>query len=229
MADNTTLNTGAGGDVIASDDIGSVKFQRIKLIHGIDGVNDGDVASGNPLPVVTNFKNPVYRMFVPAGAAAASKVYFDLFNGVGSGKLLKVKSVRAIKDGSVGVTGIVSVKLFLTKTSAIGTGGTAATLDGSSLTAMTISEHDSNNAALNANITARLAPAGGATAAAVICERHVQPEESFAATYDPVEFLMPQVLDVQPLILREGEGLRVVQGTVASVGNIGFDVMFETQ
>lgn len=51
MADNTTLNTGTGGDVIASDDIAGVKFQRVKLVHGADGVNDGDVADGNPLPV----------------------------------------------------------------------------------------------------------------------------------------------------------------------------------
>jgi hypothetical protein len=51
MADNTTLNSGTGGDVIASDDISSVKYQRIKLIHGADGTNDGDVATGNPLPV----------------------------------------------------------------------------------------------------------------------------------------------------------------------------------
>jgi len=51
MADNTTLSTGSGGDVIASDDITSVKYQRVKLTLGADGVNDGDVASGNPLPV----------------------------------------------------------------------------------------------------------------------------------------------------------------------------------
>jgi hypothetical protein len=51
MADNTTLNIGAGGDVIATDDIGGVKFQRIKLVHGADGANDGDVSNANPLPV----------------------------------------------------------------------------------------------------------------------------------------------------------------------------------
>lgn len=51
MSDNTVLNIGAGGDTIATDDIGGVKFQRIKLIHGADGVNDGDVSSANPLPV----------------------------------------------------------------------------------------------------------------------------------------------------------------------------------
>lgn len=51
MSDNTVLNPGEGGDVIASDDIGGVKFQRIKLTLGGDGVNGGDVASDNPMPV----------------------------------------------------------------------------------------------------------------------------------------------------------------------------------
>lgn len=53
MADNTTLNVGTGGDVYGSDDIAGVKFQRIKLIHGVDGTNDGDVAKSNPLPVAS--------------------------------------------------------------------------------------------------------------------------------------------------------------------------------
>jgi hypothetical protein len=51
MADNTTLNTGTGGDVIASDDITGVKYQRVKITLGADGVNDGDVSSSNALPV----------------------------------------------------------------------------------------------------------------------------------------------------------------------------------
>lgn len=50
MADNTTLNLGAGGDVIGSDDISGVKYQRVKVILGGDGVNDGDVSSSNPVP-----------------------------------------------------------------------------------------------------------------------------------------------------------------------------------
>lgn len=49
--DNTTLNTGTGGDVIATDDIAGVKYQRVKIIQGADGVNDGDVSSTNPLPI----------------------------------------------------------------------------------------------------------------------------------------------------------------------------------
>ena len=51
MADNVTLNAGSGGDTIAADDISSAKYQRIKVIHGIDGTNDGDTAITNPLPV----------------------------------------------------------------------------------------------------------------------------------------------------------------------------------
>lgn len=55
MADNTVVInpsaiSGGPGDTIATDDIGGVKFQRIKLVHGDDGVNDGDVSSTNPLP-----------------------------------------------------------------------------------------------------------------------------------------------------------------------------------
>ena len=51
MADNTVLPVGTGGDTIGSDDIGGVKFQRVKLIHGADGVNAGDVSSANPFPI----------------------------------------------------------------------------------------------------------------------------------------------------------------------------------
>lgn len=51
MADNITTNPGTGGAVLATDDIGGVQFPRTKLVHGADGVNDGDVSDANPLPV----------------------------------------------------------------------------------------------------------------------------------------------------------------------------------
>jgi hypothetical protein len=50
MADNTTLNPGTGGDVIASDDIGGIKFQRVKPAWGVDG-SAVDTSEANPLPV----------------------------------------------------------------------------------------------------------------------------------------------------------------------------------
>jgi len=50
MADNTTLNEGSGGDVIATDDISGVKHQRVKIEYGNDG-SATDVSDANPLPV----------------------------------------------------------------------------------------------------------------------------------------------------------------------------------
>lgn len=50
MADNVAITPGSGG-TIASDEIAGAQYQRVKLISGADGVNNGDIASGNPLPV----------------------------------------------------------------------------------------------------------------------------------------------------------------------------------
>jgi hypothetical protein len=47
MADNTTLP--GTGEVYASDDIGGVKWQRIKIAHGADG-SATDVSTASPLP-----------------------------------------------------------------------------------------------------------------------------------------------------------------------------------
>lgn len=51
MADDVLLNAGTGGDTVAADDIAGVKYQRVKLIEGADGTNDGDISLSNPLPV----------------------------------------------------------------------------------------------------------------------------------------------------------------------------------
>lgn len=51
MSDNVILNVGTGGDTAAADDIGGVKYQRVKVTLGADGVDDGDVSASNPIPV----------------------------------------------------------------------------------------------------------------------------------------------------------------------------------
>lgn len=50
MADNFNFTEGSGRTG-AADDIGGVLYPRQKLIHGVDGTNDGDVSKGNGYPV----------------------------------------------------------------------------------------------------------------------------------------------------------------------------------
>lgn len=50
MADNVDISPGSG-KTIATDDISDVQYQRMKLVHGVDGTNDGDVSKINPFPV----------------------------------------------------------------------------------------------------------------------------------------------------------------------------------
>ena len=51
MAANTILNTGTGGDTIATDDMTTSKAQRIKIITGATGTDGGNVTIANPFPV----------------------------------------------------------------------------------------------------------------------------------------------------------------------------------
>lgn len=171
-------------------------------------------------------KDTYYTLFVPVQAVGANLVYFDLFNATGSGFDVHVHTVEPIVSGSVAVTGLLAVDLFLTRTTAIGTGGTAATSEGSSLTAATISAQD-NSQPIQAQITARLTPSAGATAGAVLSSVSMFTEETNGATY-PGHIDLARAFDptIAPLKVPQNSGIRVVQGSVASVGNIGFNVVF---
>lgn len=173
---------------------------------------------------------PHYRLFVPSQAVGASLVYFDLFNASSSALELEILSVIPLVSGAVAVSGVVAVDLFLTRTTAVGTGGTAATREGTSLTAATFTAM-ATGAQLNGSVTARLTPTGGATAGAVLSFASVFTEETSAATYygHTNDLVRRNDPNGEPLIVRLDSGIRVVQGGVASVGNIGFDVIFRTR
>lgn len=71
MADNTQLNPGTGGDTIATDDIGGVKHQQVKIEWGVDGTAT-PTSAANPLPVVQT-GTPT----LPTGAATAANQQTD--------------------------------------------------------------------------------------------------------------------------------------------------------
>jgi len=210
--DSIAVTPGSGATV-ATQLVSSKEYQVVML-----ALPDGHLSGSLPQ----------YRMICPAQAVGANKVFLDLFNATGSGGTLRILSAFCYVDNDTAVTGTLGVEISLTRTTAVGTGGTAATLDGTSLTAITISEMDTNNPALNANITARSSPTGGATAGALLSQRWVFTEETSApsgiAGTLGAEFVRNEGADV---IVRENSGLRFVQGTVASVGNLAFEITFE--
>jgi len=78
MADNTQLNPGSGGDVIATDDIGGVKFQRIKVCIGDDGLVTGDISAKNPMPIDdVNRSADVFQHPIHGGRYNQIEVAFD--------------------------------------------------------------------------------------------------------------------------------------------------------
>lgn len=164
----------------------------------------------------------LYKLFIPAQAVGANLVYFDFFNTGSVGYGVRLLSVAPVVVGSAAVTGVVAVDLYLTRTTAVGTGGTAATAEGTSLTAATFVALDSDQPLPLSTMSARLTPGGGATAGAVLSFCSVFTEETNAGTYTP-----PLDLVATPINVKAGTGFRVVQGSVASVGNIGFNVILE--
>lgn len=85
MADDVELNAMSGGSIVAADEVAGKKYQRVKLIKGADGVNDGDISDANPWPVNVlalpalpagdnNIGNiDVVSSALPAGAATSAK------------------------------------------------------------------------------------------------------------------------------------------------------------
>jgi hypothetical protein len=210
--DSITVTPGTGATVATQ--LVSGKEYQVIMVAMPDGNIQGSL--------------PQYRLICPSQAVGANKVFLDLFNATGSGVSLRVLSAFCYVDNDTAVTGTLGVEVSLTRTSAVGTGGTAATTNGTSLTAITLSAMDTASAALSASVTARSAPTGGATAGAMVGQRWVFTEETSApsgiAGTLGAEFVRNEGAD---LIVRENSGVRFVQGTVASVGNLAFEITFE--
>lgn len=210
---NDSIAVTPGSGVLVATQLVNSKEYQVVMLADVDGQIQGS--------------QDAYRLLVPASAVGANKVHCDLFNATGSGKTMHIQSAFCYPDIDTAVTGTLGVEVALTRTTAVGTGGTAATADGTSLTAATISKMDTASPALPAQITARSAPTGGATAGAWIGTRFVFTEETNAgsalAAATGAEFIRNVGTD---LTVREGEGVRFVQGAVASVGTLTFEITF---
>ena len=204
-----TLGTGG---VIATHTINSKEYQVVLLADD----------SGHIQQTV-----PTYNWWVPSSTTAANKLFADIFNPSGSGKIIEIRGLWAIPKSDVAVTGVIAIEILLLRTSAAGTGGTAYTYNGGSAsTAHVITPWDTANTTTltTSLVTARAAPTGGATISALYWSQYVFTEETNAATYvGAYTNLLPIGTVNQRITLNQNEGLLIKEGATASpVGSFAF-------
>lgn len=168
-----------------------------------------------------------YHFLIPSQAHvnSASTVHWDLFNADATLKV-RVISILQIPNVTTAVTGIV-FDWLLERTTSVGTGGTA-------LTAWLA---DTSQTALDADITCRSKPTGGAAAGVDLRNYSLSSEETSAATIQIASQggleLIPQALrppaSENGLLLRQNEGVRCVQVTASVQGNTGWLIGFTVE
>ena len=175
--------------------------------------------------IVSEVDGDLYRAFFPSVAGGNNKVYLDLWNG-SADLILQLAQVVPISDGSVADAGTPGISLFLTRTTAIGTGGTAAVAEGAVLTVPAISRIDSRSSQCPAAITARAVPGGGATGGAILGFSSQFGETAGAAVYWPMNLVNAIATHAAPVIVGPSSGIRVLQSAASLVGNLAFEILF---
>jgi hypothetical protein len=198
---------------------------KVNVIAGQSGVAAGaGSVSAATQRVVVAVPATAYCFSIPSQAHvnSASTVHWDLFNA-DAALVVRVLSIRQIPNITSAVTGIV-FDWLLERTTAVGTGG-------SSLTAWLA---DLNDTALDADITARSKPSGGANQSTDLVNYSLSSEETNTATIQVASMgglelvpahLLPQY-GGKGIVLRQNQGLRCVQVTASAAGNTGWLISF---
>lgn len=169
----------------------------------------------------------IYVALIPSQVhvAAANTVHWDLFNAHAS-KLVRILSILQIPNITTAVTGVV-FDWLLERTTAVGTGGTT----------ITPWLPDTAQTALDAAVTCRSKPTGGATAGTDLRSYSLSSEETNAATIQiasmgGLELVPPQLVlptGRHGILLRQNEGIRCVQVTNSAAGNTGWLITFTVE
>jgi hypothetical protein len=157
--------------------------------------------------------------------AGANTVHWDLFNA-DAALLVRILSVMQIPNITTAVTGIV-FDWKLARTTSAGTGGSA----------QTAWLPDLSQTALDADVTCRSKPSGGAAEGVILRNYSLSSEETNAATIMVASlgglelvptYLRPQMAE-HGIILRQNQGLRCVQINSSAAGNTGWLIAFTVE
>ncbi len=207
MVDNT-LQTGSNS--IATDDIGGVHYQRVKIAWGADGVA-GDTTTANPLPVEiegeigATFKGRASTYRSVGRAGTTPRRLLSIWNPAGSGKVVYINGVffDLVQGAAMAVTVIPPI-VRVYRITAAPTGGTVLTKSAKDTTltsAATIvvtgdASADGTNSATAQAVT---------TTAGAHLTQEIAPRLITAAGYEPADRL--DLLKDAGVVCRAGEGL----------------------
>lgn len=178
---------------------------------------------------------PTYTLWIPPVVVGANKLHWDIFNVAASGKIIELRGIWAIPKQDVAVVGVLGVEYSFYRTSAVGTGGTAAVYNsGAVMTAPVITPADTvTDPALNlaTEVNARSAPTGGATISAPWWAQYIMTEEGSTAQVASTSLaafmnLLPMGTMNKRLTLNPGQGILAKQGSVVGVGSIAALIQF---
>lgn len=215
LANDSILVTPGSGATVATETVGG-KEHQVVIVADASGHLQGTL--------------PSYNWMTPSSAAGANKLHADIFNASGSGKVMDVRGIWLVPDTDVAVVGALGIRIDLYRTSAVGTGGTAAPYKSATpdVAGGNITPFDTANAALPAQVTARHLPTGGATISEWLIATYTLGEETATSMAFLSQYMniLPVLTVGQKLTVREGQGLLLKQGAIAATGNIAFLVTF---
>jgi hypothetical protein len=208
LANDSILVTPGSGATVATHSAGSKEHQVVMLAGA-----DGQIVGSRPL----YFVNIAPQVHV----ASANTVHWDLFNADAS-LLVRVLTIRQIPDIVTAVTGV-AFAWKLARTTSVGTGGTT----------QTPWLPDTTQTAVDADITCRSKPTGGAAEGTILRNYNLHGEETNTGTMIVAALggleLVPPGLGENGILLRQNEGLRCVQITSNANGNTGWLIGFSIE
>lgn len=211
--DSITVTPGSGATV-ATQMISSKEYQAVVLANGSTGM-----IAGTELCYFYEIAEQVH-------VAAASTIHWDLFNAHAS-LVVRVLGIYQKPGIVTAVTGV-ATNWRLDRTTAVGTGGTA----------QTVRLADLSQTALDAAITCRSKPTGGATSGVALRTYTINSEETNAATQwfhmaaigGLANLVPPMMADHDcGLVLRQNQGVKCTQTTNSAAGNTGWCLCFTVE
>jgi hypothetical protein len=146
-------------------------------------------------------------------ASAASKDYLNLFNAAGSGKILRIMKINLAAGNTAAVAGV-GVAMNIAITSTVGT----------TCTAITIRLADTTNAAVPAQVTSSTNCTTDPVTSYIIGTCSINSDETSATPQ--VQCYTFENSSGQPITLREGQGIMLINTALAPVGLLSPSIEF---